>query len=78
MDRVEVIVHGDKAKWPGLVYEMAKPGKRVGLLDEPRTSPGDQCSCCNHKAKRSRDYCAHAKYSMSQWIPKFSKFAYVI
>ena len=36
------------------------------------------CSACGNKAKKSKDYCPHLKHTMTQWLPKFSKFAYAI
>ncbi len=74
MGRVELIVHGDKRKAEP-EYERAKAGK-VSSYSMSCRVPYDVCSCCGNKAKRSSVYCDHLKHHMTQWIPKFAKFAY--
>lgn len=76
MDRIELMVHGDKTKAEE-EYELAKAGKQLSFSMSARV-PGDYCSCCNNFAKRSKDYCQHLKKAMTQWIAKYSKFAYAI
>ena len=75
MGRVELIVHGDKEKCPD-IYEDAKQGKDVDCSMSARVSH-DCCSICGQKSASSKNYCAHAKYHMTQWMPQFSKFAFV-
>lgn len=76
MQRAELIVWGDKRKAED-DYQHAKSGKTMTFSMSARV-PDDECSCCGHRAKRSRDYCRHLKFSMTQWMPQFSKFAYAI
>lgn len=76
MDRVELLVWGHKKKAEE-DYEMAKAGKELSVSMSCRV-PWDRCSCCNKKAASSKNYCDHAKYHMTQWIPEFRKYAYVI
>jgi hypothetical protein len=68
-------VHGDKEKCPD-IYASAKQGKDVDFSMSARV-PFDVCSICGQKSASSKNYCAHAKYHMTQWMPQFSKFAYV-
>jgi len=75
MGRVELIVHGDKEKCPE-IYEKAKKNAAVDGSMSARV-PFDVCSICDKKSASSKNYCAHAKYHMTQWMPQFSKFAYV-
>ena len=76
MKRSEVIVWGDKRK-AEKEYEEAKAGKALDCSMSARV-PGDECSCCGNFAKSSRVYCEHLRNHMTQWIPKFQKFAYAI
>lgn len=76
MQRAELIVWGDKQKAED-DYELAKAGKTLTFSMSARV-PDDECSCCGHRAKRSRDYCRHLKQGMTQWLSPFSKFAYAI
>lgn len=74
MGRVELIVHGDKAKAEP-EYERAKAGKASAYSMSCRV-PYDVCSCCRKEAKRSSLYCDDLRFHMTQWRPKWSKFAY--
>jgi hypothetical protein len=74
MGRVELIVHGDKRKAEP-EYARAKAGKSSGYSMSCRV-PYDKCSCCGNEAKRSSLYCDDLRYHMTQWRPKWSKFAY--
>lgn len=76
MQRAELIVWGDKRKAEE-DYQYAKAGKTLTFSMSARV-PDDECSCCGHRAKRSRDYCRHLKMGMTQWQPQFTKFAYAI
>lgn len=76
MQRSELIVWGNKRKAED-DYQLAKAGKTLTFSMSARV-PDDECSCCGHRAKKSKDYCRHLKLSMTQWLPSFSKFAYAI
>ena len=76
MQRAELVVWGDKRKAEE-DYQYAKAGKTLTFSMSARV-PDDECSCCGHRAKRSRDYCRHLKFGMTQWQPQFTKFAYAI
>ncbi len=76
MDRVELIVHGDKRK-AEKEYQRAKQGKQSSYSMSARV-PYDICSCCEKRAKNSSLYCTHLKDHMTQWLPKFKKFAYAV
>ena len=76
MGRVELVVWGDKRKAEP-EYERAKAGKMSSYSMSCRV-PYDRCSCCDHKAKRSSLYCEDLKHHMTQWRPRFQKFAYAI
>jgi hypothetical protein len=76
MGRVELIVHGNKRKAEP-EYRRAKEGKQSSYSMSARV-PYDICSCCRNKAKNSSVYCTHLKDHMTQWLPKFTKFAYAI
>lgn len=75
MDRVELIIHGNKEKCPD-IYQQAKEGKEADGSMSARVSH-DVCSCCGKKSKSSKEYCTCIKYHGGQWMPKYSKFAYV-
>ncbi len=75
MHRVELIAWGHKKKAEA-EYERAKSGKGLTFSMAARV-PYDVCSCCEKQAKSSKHYCVHAKYAMTQWLPQFSKFAFV-
>jgi hypothetical protein len=74
MGRVELIVHGDKRK-AEQEYERAKAGKASAYSMSCRV-PYDVCSCCGNQAKRSSLYCDDLRFHMTQWRPKWAKFAY--
>lgn len=76
LDRVELVVHGDKKKAEE-EYEKAKSGKVLSGSMSIRV-PHDECSCCGNKAKGSQFYCEHLKRAMTQYLGKFKKFAYAI
>ncbi len=76
MSRVELIVHGDK-ELAEEEYELAKEGKALSFSMSAKV-PYDECSCCDKKARGSKNYCEHLKRSMCQYIPKFRKFAFAI
>ena len=76
MQRVELVVWGDKRKAEE-DYQHAKTGKTLTFSMSARV-PDDECSCCGHRAKSSRNYCGHLKHSMTKWLAPFSKFAYAI
>lgn len=75
MDRVELIIHGDKEK-AAPEYARFRDNKSSSYSMSARVV-GDICSCCSHFAKKSAEYCQHAKRHMNQWLPEFSKFAFV-
>ena len=75
MDRVELIVWGDKRKAEE-DYEMVKAGKSLSFSMSAKV-PHDVCSCCGHKAASSKKYCDHARFHMTRYLPEFQKFAYV-
>lgn len=75
MDWVELLVWGDREK-AAAEYEMAKAGKEMSYSMSCRVK-GDICSCCNNFARRTSDYCDHAKYAMNQFVPEFEKYAFV-
>jgi hypothetical protein len=74
MHRGELIVWVDKEKAPDM-YKEAKAGKELSWSMSMRL-PHDRCSCCDHKAKRTTDYCGHLKSAMGKYIPEFRKYAY--
>lgn len=76
MQRGELVVWVDKDKAPD-TYERAKSGKTLSFSMSARV-PDDECSICQHRAKRSSDYCKDLKDHMTQWRPGHKKFAYAI
>lgn len=74
MHRGELIVWVDKEKAPDM-YKEAKAGKELSWSMSMRL-PHDRCSCCDHKAKRTTDYCGHLKSAMGKYVPEFRKYAY--
>lgn len=76
MRRVELVAWGHKKK-AAEDFEMAKQGKELSFSMSAKV-PYDRCNICEKKAKSSRDYCDHAKYHMTQWMPEHRKFAFVI
>lgn len=76
MNRVELIVHGDKEKAEE-EYELAKAGKELSFSMSVRL-PHDECSCCMKKSGSLADYCDHLKYSLGRYVPSFRKYAHAI
>ena len=75
MHRSELVIWGDKRK-AEKEYQDAKAGKALDFSMSAKVK-GDICSCCGNFAKRSSQYCDHAKNHMTQWMTKYSKFVYV-
>ena len=75
MDRVELLVHGDKRK-AEKEYEKAKAGEELsGSM--ACTIPFDVCNICDKKSPRTSEYCDHAKRHMTRYMPEHRKYAYV-
>lgn len=75
MDRVELIVHGDKEK-AAPEWERCRNNKSSSYSMSARVK-GDICNCCDHFAKKASEYCSHIKHTPNQWRREFAKFAYV-
>jgi hypothetical protein len=76
MQRGELVVWADKNKAED-TYQRAKAGKTLSFSMSARV-PDDECSICQHRAKKSADYCTDLKKFMTQWRPGHKKFAYAI
>lgn len=75
MDRVELIVHGDKEKAVP-EWERCRNNKTSSFSMSARVK-GDICNCCGHFAKKASEYCSCVKNTPGRWLKEFSKFAYV-
>lgn len=77
MNRVELIVWGDKRKAEE-EYEMAKQGSELSFSMSARM-PYDRCSICGNKARTQKKYCRHLKKgSMLRFNDEMQKYAYAI
>lgn len=74
LDRVELIVWGDKRKAEE-EYELAKKGCELSFSMSANLKE-DECSCCGHRARRLSDHCEHLTDSMNQYLPGFRKYAF--
>ncbi len=63
------------------VYDFTVPGDHGFMVAGVGVSnckiAGDRCSCCDHFARRTTDYCDHAANHLGQYIPQFKKYAFV-
>lgn len=74
LDRVELLVHGNKRKAEE-AYETAKKGGELSFSMAGKMA-FDQCSCCGQKSKNQASYCTHLKNHMNQYVPEFRKYAF--
>lgn len=85
---IKAAFHNPKMHWTEVVfwghrkkaaedYEDAKAGKAkaYSISAHVRT---DECSICQNKARRKKDYCQHAKRMLTTYVPGINKFAYLI
>lgn len=76
MARIELVVHGVISKAPD-IYESIKRGDARANSMSARVT-GDVCSICANFAKTTKEYCTHAADHMTQYLPEFRKYAFVL
>ena len=75
MDRAELLVWLDRYK-AEKEFEKAAAGKELAGSMACKVA-GDVCNICDHFAKRTADYCDHARNHMTRYMPEHRKYAFV-